>query len=161
MYPMQGQIFYLNTLLMFITFFALGSVAEEMIFRGFYFKNALKENKKWFLPIIIFQALLFTMVHINNPEFNWSRVINIFMVSIILGFVAIKGFIYVVVFHFLWNFIQAYVLGVGVSGYLFNGSWNVIQDVPAWESSIVASVVLLPVVVYFIYDYSRNQKQWA
>ena len=131
-----------NGFLLNLVFFLAGALSEEFIFRGYFYKLMIKKNRKFALYLILLQAFLFTFTHVNNPGGNLVRVMDIFFAGVILGVIAIQGFIYAVAFHFLWNFFQAYGLGINVSGYAFSESMNTLFDAMPWESSILAGIIL-------------------
>jgi membrane protease YdiL (CAAX protease family) len=149
-------------LFLFVVFFFVGALTEELIFRGYFYKLLIKKNIKYAIPLVFFQAFLFTIMHFNNPGHTYTRIAILFIAGILLGVVALRGFIYALSFHFLWNFLQAYYLGIDVSGYRFTGSiMYTYQDAPAWENSIYTGLFLAATAVIVLVLFIRNRKQFV
>jgi membrane protease YdiL (CAAX protease family) len=159
-YSYTGQYngFNFHTFLISANFFLIGALGEEFMFRGFFYRYMINKNRKYTFLLILLQALIFSYFHVNNPGINIIRFLNIFLAGFLLGFIAIKGFLYAVVFHFLWNFMQAYLLGLSVSGYNFTGSLNSIFDAYAWENNILTIIVLGIPVLGLTAAYFKNKK---
>ena len=156
-----GEYFEYNdeTLVLYILFFFIGALAEELVFRGYFYKMLIKKNRKMATYLVLFQAVIFTLAHINNPGNSYVRIGILFLAGILLGLIALRGFLYAVMFHFLWNFLQAYLLGVNVSGYRFVGAVFNYPNAPAWESNIVCGLLLGVVVTVFLAIYYRDRKK--
>jgi len=144
-----------------VLFFFIGAFTEEFVFRGYFFKMVVSKHKKYALHLIVAQALIFTFIHFNNPGNSYIRIGVIFLAGCLLGLIALKGFAYAVVFHFLWNFLQAYMLGLNVSGFVFLNSFNVLQKAPAWENNIFSVIPLLVTIVILLVFYRRNKKSFV
>jgi len=149
-----------ETLLLFAAFFFIGALTEELIFRGYFYKMLIMKNRKYAIYIILFQAFIFTAVHFNNPGHTYLRIAIIFIAGVLLGIIALQGFIYAVIFHFFWNFFQAYLLGINVSGYIFTGSIFTYPTAPAWENNIYTGIFLGLVTMMIFILYLRNRKQF-
>ncbi|MDH4262808.1 MAG: CPBP family intramembrane metalloprotease [Spirochaetia bacterium] len=147
--------------LYFVLFFFAIALSEELIFRGYFYKLMIKKNKKITIYMILLQALLFTMMHFNNPGHTYTRIGVVFLAGVLLGVVALRGFIYAVIFHFLWNFIQAYLLGTNVSGYRFSGSIFTYPNAPAWENNLYAGLFLCITILLFLILFFKNKKQFT
>jgi membrane protease YdiL (CAAX protease family) len=96
--------------------FLMVAFSEELLSRGYVLNNLMQSmNKAWALVI---SALMFSLVHILNPNFSWMGFINIFLAGVLLGF----PYIYTrqlwlpMALHFSWNFFQGPIFGFNVSG---------------------------------------------
>jgi len=147
-----------EALALFIVFFFLGALTEELIFRGYFYRLMIIKNRKHALYLVVFQAFLFTIMHFNNPSHTYTRIGILFIAGLFLGIIALRGFIYAVLFHFLWNFLQAYMLGINVSGYRFTGSLTSYPGAPAWENNIYsgAFLALAGLVIVALHYWSRR-----
>lgn len=159
-YPGEYNGFTFNSFFLIVVFFFLGALAEEMIFRGYFFRLLINRNKKRALIYIIGQAALFAFFHYYTPGYTPIRLFVIFIAGILLGLIAIKGFMYAVVFHFLWNFLQAYFLGLEVAGYTFSNSFNTIQHAVSWESNIYSAVLLVAVIAVYLAYYFKDRRKF-
>ena len=63
-------------------------------------------------------ALLFAMMHSNNPEVTIISVLNLFVAGILLGlnYIFTRNLYFAILLHTSWNFLQGPVLGFPVSG---------------------------------------------
>jgi len=139
-------------------FFMTGAYFEEFIFRGFLYRKLLnKYAKRPWIPLLV-QGLIFGYLHITNPHMHFLRFINIFLAGIFLGAIVRKSFLYAVLFHFIWNFVQGYVLGLQVSGFTFDQSVFISYDNTTWEDSYTALALLLPLATYSFYNVWKKKR---
>jgi len=150
-----------KTLFLFVLFFFFGALTEEFVFRGYFYKVMIKKNKKNAVYLILFQAFLFTIMHINNPGNTYARIGIVFFAGILLGIIALRGFIYVLIFHFLWNFLQAYMMGLSVSGYRFPGSLYTYSGATAWENNYYTGLFVVICSLFALFMFIRNRKQFV
>lgn len=103
-------------ILMVFALLVLVSFAEELVFRGYILNNLMQSLPKE--SALIVSALLFTLFHSLNPDFNLIGMMNIFLAGILLGinYIHTKNLWFAIFFHFSWNFFQGPVLGFQVSG---------------------------------------------
>ncbi|MES0490003.1 MAG: MqnA/MqnD/SBP family protein [Leptospirales bacterium] len=144
----------LNTLFIFFAAFF-----EELVFRGYYFKQLITRFPKAMWGIIIVQAAFFAQGHMDNPDSTVIMMMNIFLIGVILGIAAINHFTAVVVFHFLWNYFSGFVFGLPVSGYLFYESLARPKQVYNWEGSVVLFFLLLLPTMVLIYFMIQSAKK--
>jgi membrane protease YdiL (CAAX protease family) len=99
--------FDLESLAKRLMFYALLAFGEEMLFRG-YVISALNEHRRASQSIGI-AAVLFTAIHIINPDYYWFAFIYAFLMAILLGIVfVLRGSLWNVLgFHFAWDFLQS------------------------------------------------------
>lgn len=79
-----GVTFNPSSLLISFVFFLLVAVTEELALRGFVLERMLQSgiNKFWAL---FFSSVLFSLIHIGNPNFNFLSFINILLAGVLLG----------------------------------------------------------------------------
>lgn len=79
-----GVTFNPSSLLISFVFFLLVAVTEELALRGFVLERMLQGgiNKFWAL---FFSSVLFSLIHIGNPNFNFLSFINILLAGVLLG----------------------------------------------------------------------------
>ncbi|MEO5996336.1 MAG: CPBP family intramembrane glutamic endopeptidase [Chitinophagaceae bacterium] len=108
---------------LFIGFGSMFLVAfsEELVFRGYILNNLMLSTNKWIALVI--SALLFALIHINNPGITPVAIINVFIAGMLLGinYIYTKNLWFGILFHFSWNFYQGSVLGYKVSGVNLQG----------------------------------------
>ena len=104
-------------------FFLLVAVTEELALRGFVLERMLQGgiNKFWAL---FFSSVLFSLIHIGNPNFNFLSFINILLAGVLLGssYIYTRNLCFPIALHWFWNWIQGPVLGYEVSGNKFGES---------------------------------------
>lgn len=92
------------------------AIGEEIVFRGYILNNLLQSVNRWLALAI--SALLFAMMHSNNPEVTIISVLNLFVAGILLGlnYIFTRNLYFAILLHTSWNFLQGPVLGFPVSG---------------------------------------------
>ena len=77
-----GVTFNPSSLLISFVFFLLVAVTEELALRGFVLERMLQSgiNKFWAL---FFSSVLFSLIHIGNPNFNFLSFINILLAGVL------------------------------------------------------------------------------
>ena len=92
------------------------AIGEEIVFRGYILNNLLQSVNRWLALAI--SALLFAMMHSNNPEVTIISVLNLFVAGILLGlnYIFTRNLYFTILLHTSWNFLQGPVLGFPVSG---------------------------------------------
>jgi len=96
------------------------AAAEELVFRRYILRNLMKSFNKWISLFI--SALLFTLVHVSNPQVPAIALLSTFAGGMLLGitFIHTRNLWFPVFFHFSWNFLQGPVLGFRISGLEFS-----------------------------------------
>lgn len=92
------------------------SFSEELVFRGYILNNLMASTNKWLALAI--SAVLFAVLHLNNPGITVMAALNIFIAGLLLGinYIYTRNLWFGILFHFMWNFYQGPVLGYKVSG---------------------------------------------
>jgi membrane protease YdiL (CAAX protease family) len=108
--------------------FAAVAVAEELLFRGFVFQRLVAGIGAWPAQMVMGAYFLLTQTRV------WASV-NIFLASIVFGlaYLRTRGLAMPIGMHWMANWAQGGVLGLGVSGEGQRGLWTPTLDRgPAW-----------------------------
>ena len=148
-----------------IVLYAIVSLIEETVFRGYLLNNLMESMHPWWALLI--SSILFAVMHIGNDNSNFLSIINIFLASILLSinYIYTRNLWYALFFHFGWNFFQGPVLGYKVSG--INTSGSIMQQSLegsntltggefGFEGSAICTVLLLIVIILFAWRFSRK-----
>ena len=145
-----GLNFDINRILVLILLFVVGSVYEEVIFRGYVLKNLLET----FNPIkaLFISSLFFSIIHGSNPNVTILGLSNIFLAGFFLGtsYIFTKNLWFPIALHFSWNFFQS-IFGFRVSGLDFYSviEFDIIENnflnggEFGFESSILSNAILV------------------
>jgi uncharacterized protein len=96
--------------------FVVQACTEEILTRGYLMQVA---HRKWgLLAAVVFQAVVFALLHGVNFDVGALPMINILLVGLLLGFWALaEGSLWgVCAFHVTWNWCQGNIAGIQVSG---------------------------------------------
>lgn len=115
--------FSLSSLLMSFLFFGLVAVFEELALRGFVLGRMLEAGVNKFVALFL-SSLLFSLLHLANPNFAVLPFINILLAGVMLGasYIYTRNLCFPIALHWLWNWLQGPVLGYEVSGNRFGES---------------------------------------
>lgn len=140
-----------------LVLFFFQSWSEEILSRGF----LLATIAHYFgdMAGLIVSSLLFSMLHLLNPDFAWIGAMNIFLAGIALGllFLKYRNLWVCTGFHWGWNFAQAGFFDFNVSGFDVYSFIRFKPLAPSWlsggtfgfEGSILAVIFLLAFSIYF------------
>ena len=98
-------------------FFLLVAVCEEVIFRGVLFR--LIDDRWNTVAALFFSAVIFGAAHFTNPGATWWSSVAIAIEAGLLLGAAYKfsgNLWFPIGIHWIWNYVQGYVLGFAVSG---------------------------------------------
>lgn len=111
----QEVIFNFKELILSVFVFAIVSVVEEVLFRGYILRNLMLSFNKYLALII--SSLLFAFAHTTNPNMDWFPFFNLFLAGILLGvsYIYTKNLWFPIALHYSWNFFQT-LFGFNVSG---------------------------------------------
>ena len=156
-----GVTFNPSSLLISFVFFLLVAVTEELALRGFVLERMLQGgiNKFWAL---FFSSVLFSLIHIGNPNFNFLSFINILLAGVLLGssYIYTRNLCFPIALHWFWNWIQGPVLGYQVSGNNFVSTMlklnmpekNVLNGGAfGFEGSLICTVLMILFTVLIIW----------
>jgi len=98
-----------------ILLFSLVSIAEEALTRGYILRNLMISFNKYFA--LILSSIIFSLMHIFNPNIDILAICVIFLSGILLGlsYIYTKNLWFPIGLHFSWNFFQNH-FGFNVSG---------------------------------------------
>lgn len=103
----------LNTLGLFF----LVAVFEEVLLRGILLGKLLDGGMPKYAALLL-SSVLFSAMHLFNPNFSWLPFLNILLAGILLGasYIYTRNLWFPIFLHWFWNWLQGPVLGYGVSG---------------------------------------------
>ena len=153
----ENVAFNFSLFLGFLLFFLTQSSVEEIMLRSFLLPTiASRLNVVWGL---LLSSLLFTCLHVFNPNVTLLSLINIFLAGLMLGilFLKTKSIWAPIGLHMGWNFLQGSFFGFEVSGldvYSFIDSKEVGHDLLTggsfgFEGSILATAMMIITCWYF------------
>jgi uncharacterized protein len=161
----------ISILLPNLLLFAGVAIAEEFLFRGFVFQRLISGLGQW--SALLITAAFFLLTHLNNPGITGSikllAGINIFLASILFGlaFIQTKSLAKPLGLHFMANFVQGGVLGLGVSGTQQSGLLiPFFGNAPAWltggQFGLEASLsgLMCVVIALFMFYLKTGNTNW-
>jgi membrane protease YdiL (CAAX protease family) len=105
--------------------FILVGFEEEFFSRGYCMMVLQQTGKRW--VVVFVSALIFSLLHVGNPNVKVFGLINILLVGILFAYMVIKtNSIWMAVgYHITWNYFQGNVFGFPVSGMESNGIYGI------------------------------------
>ena len=112
--------------------FVAVAVAEEVLFRGFWY--SLLAHRLSPMGAAIGTSLAFSALHVFNPGWTWRAGFGVFLAGLVLavGRWKTRGLAWPIAFHWGWNTAQGPLLGLPVSGLGLQGLWVARIAGPAW-----------------------------
>lgn len=109
----------------YLIIFILVGFFEEIFFRGYVMRSMQKNNNPQVL-IYVVSALLFSLVHLSNPNVAVLGLVNIFFVGLLFAYMFDKtnSLWLPIGYHITWNYFQGTVFGFPVSGLPPNGLYE-------------------------------------
>jgi hypothetical protein len=134
---------------------------EELLFRGYMFQKLMEGTNK--IVSIIFLSIIFSGLHLFNPEINVIAIINIMIASIwfSLAFITTLSLWMPISMHFIWNYFEGVIYSFPVSGIVNNPSFFYLDQFgPDWltggnfgpEGGIITTFVLAGGCTYFLFN---------
>jgi len=98
-----------------VVFIAVG-LGEETLTRGF-MTTILKITRQPIM-VLLLPSLIFSIMHLLNPDFGWISFINIFLLGVLFFILFLRsGSLWTpIMAHFVWNWLQGGIFGLNVSG---------------------------------------------
>ncbi|MBP6299237.1 MAG: CPBP family intramembrane metalloprotease [Arenimonas sp.] len=145
-----------SSLLPGLSLFAAVAIAEELVFRGFFFQRLISGLGQW--PAQILMAAYFTLNHWDNPGMTGTvkilASINIFLASILFGlaYIRTQSLAMPIGLHLMLNFTQGTLLGFGVSGNQQDSLWvaNIASNNSWWTGGQFGLEASLPGLLFII-----------
>lgn len=154
----------LLSLLQSIVLFILVSVNEEVFVRGYILPNLMDSMNRYIALLV--SALIFTALHLFNPNVSVLGVSNIFLAGILLGisYIFTKNLWFPIALHFSWNFFQGPIFGFKVSGInletlisqSINGNELLTGGQFGFEGSIIATMLCSLGILLFWLIYKKQ-----
>jgi uncharacterized protein len=148
-----------------ITYIIVG-IKEEVLSRG-YCINVLNQMNNPALSVFI-SSIIFSALHLFNPNVKLFGLINIVLVGFLLGFMYLKsGNLWMPIgYHIAWNYFQGSVFGFPVSGITQKGvySISVYQDNLLTggsfgpEAGVLATIVIILGFIYILQMKNKRKK---
>lgn len=119
-------------LALFFFGYAIQSMFEELLCRGYIMGYWLKQNRVGLA--VLLNAIFFTLLHLANPGYNFSAATGLFFFAIAMSqFRLLTGNIWLCgAFHAMWNFAEGPIFGTTVSG--LSGEKFVLESLPTTTS---------------------------
>ncbi|SHH94806.1 CPBP family intramembrane glutamic endopeptidase [Clostridium grantii] len=147
--------------------FILVGINEEFFARG-YCMTVLKQTKnKW--VIILVPALIFSGMHLLNPNKSYLGLANIFLVGILFAIMFLKsGNLWMPIgYHITWNYFQGTIYGMNVSGLDIHGIYSTkvlspnIMNGGAFgpEGGLIATAVIILGIIYMVKFYEEKEQK--
>lgn len=162
----SGASFHFPSLLISLLFFLLVGVTEELMMRGFVLGRMLDGGVNKFTALFV-SSVLFSLLHLSNPNFEFLPFLNILLAGILLGasYIYTRNLCFPIALHWFWNWIQGPVLGYEVSGNRFQDSFltlslsgpNLINGGSfGFEGSLLCTILLIAGSAIIFRYYSRK-----
>lgn len=112
----------LGIIAVFFIGYLIQGASEEILVRGYFMTSMGSKHNIWLAVMI--SSVVFGLLHIGNPGFNFIGFINIVLIGVAFG-------LYIICFdniwgafalHSMWNFAQGNFYGVPVSGLTMSDS---------------------------------------
>lgn len=162
-----GLLFSPISLLVSLLLYFFVAVTEEVIGRGFILGRMLDGGINKFVALFI-SAVLFSLMHLFNPNFAFVPFLNIMLAGCFLGasYIYTRNLCFPIALHWFWNWIQGSVLGYKVSGNEFSNENLLILHFPeenlinggtfGFEGSILCSLLLVLGTVIILRHYYKG-----
>ena len=162
-----GFLFSPISLLVSLLLYFFVAVTEEVIGRGFILGRMLDGGINKFVALFI-SAVLFSLMHLFNPNFAFVPFLNIMVAGCFLGasYIYTRNLCFPIALHWFWNWIQGSVLGYKVSGNEFSNKNLLILHFPeenlinggtfGFEGSILCSLLLVLGTVIILRHYYKG-----
>ena len=142
-------------LLLCLVGFLIQGASEELLCRSYLMVSLSRGLPPWVCAVI--NALLFSLLHVGNPNVSAIALVNIFLFGILASILTLRrGSVWMVcAVHSMWNFAQGNLFGIPVSGLaglpsplraeVAEGGWQTLVSGGAFglEGGLAVTVVLV------------------
>ncbi|PXX96004.1 CPBP family intramembrane metalloprotease [Marinifilum breve] len=156
--------FNLFNLFQSVLIFCFVSLNEEVIVRGYILPNFMDSMNRYLA--LILSSLIFTALHLMNPNVSFLGITNIFLAGILLGigYIFTKNLWFPLALHFSWNFFQGPIFGFEVSGtesdtlisQTITGNEILTGGKFGFEGSLLASILCTACIILFWFIYKKQ-----
>ncbi|WP_281644763.1 CPBP family intramembrane glutamic endopeptidase [Bacteroides zoogleoformans] len=162
----SGASFHFPSLSISLLYFLLVGITEELMMRGFVLGRMLDGGVNKFTALFV-SSVLFSLLHLFNPNFEFLPFLNILLAGILLGasYIYTRNLCFPIALHWFWNWIQGPVLGYEVSGNKVQDSFLVLSlSGPnlinggnfGFEGSLLCTILMIAGSALIIRYYSRK-----
>ncbi len=147
-----------GTIVLFLVFFIVQSLFEEIAFRSYLMPVIESRFGLW--PALLISSILFALIHLDNNNIAVLGIINIFLAGMLLGllFIKYKNVWAAAGLHCSWNYVQSTILGFEVSGESVfnmietqeNGPDLITGGAFGFEGSLISVLFLLGMILYYV-----------
>jgi len=175
--PDFGDSEFFGSIFIALLIFMCVGIYEEVVFRGYVFNNLsesffckwIKKENAVILGGVV-SSLAFSVLHLTNPSANALSFLNILLIGCLFCLsVLVTGKLgFAIGFHILWNFSQAIIFGVPVSGLAMKGSPLMLEVTgPAWltggafgfEGSVLCLIInLVLTILILLFIKTKNKR---
>lgn len=152
------------SLLQSLFLFIIVALNEEIFVRGYILPNFMDSMNRYLA--LVLSSLIFTALHLFNPNVSFLGITNILLAGILLGigYIFTKNLWFAIALHFSWNFFQGPIFGFEVSGtktntlisQTINGSEILTGGKFGFEGSLLASILCTTCIILFWYIYRKQ-----
>ncbi|MBB6130903.1 CPBP family intramembrane glutamic endopeptidase [Mucilaginibacter lappiensis] len=142
------------------------AITEEVLMRGYVLNKLMNHFTKW--TALVISAVLFSLMHLFNPNIGFLPIVNLFLAGILLGlpYIFTKNLWFSIALHFSWNFFQG-LLGFNVSGLNFysvviqnkssNNVWN--GGLFGFEGSVLCLLlqIIAILIIYHVFSIRKDK----
>ena len=142
----------------------IAAIHEELLARGYILRNFMQTMNNWVALIVT--GLIFSGMHLLNPNLEILGLINIFLAGILFGvyYIHRKNLWFPIGLHFTWNFFQGMVFGIPVSGQKMPSILSTNVSGPeiltggkfGIEASLIGTVILIAAILGFQLYYGKH-----
>lgn len=150
-----------NWLIIDLIMFIFVGLSEELFSRGYCITVLGQSNNKWVM--ILVSSLIFSAMHLLNPNVSFVGLLNIFLVGILFAIMFLKsGNLWMPIgYHITWNYFQGNIFGFNVSGKDIHGLYslkytteNIINGGKFGPEGGIITSVLLVISIILVWKYS-------
>jgi hypothetical protein len=156
--PVKAELAYGSGL--FLILFIAGT-NEELVFRGYPFQKLVESLGP--TGAVALSSAFFGLAHLGNAHHTWISNVNTMLVGIPLSiaYLRTRSLWMPIGIHFTWNYVQGFVFGLPVSGFLFPAALLKAQvHDAAWltgadygpEGGLIATVAIVGAGVFLFFS---------
>jgi hypothetical protein len=127
-FPAKAELAYASGLFLVLS---ISATSEELVFRGYPFQKLVESLGP--PGAVALSSVCFGLAHLGNSHHTWFSTVNTMLVGILfsIAYLRTRSLWMPVGMHFTWNYVQGFVFGLPVSGYIFSPSLLKVQVLDA------------------------------